>query len=303
MLSSASKFTGMGLCALLGGAVFIAACDSGGDDDDQPSAGSSNGGSSAGSATGGSAGATAGSTTAGTSVGGEGGGGLMTYDCQGIKPPSAAITDFTDLMPEAAPLWGATPEVNAFYGGLFSYGAVGAAPVTDVSGGNLHVTGTIKDYSGSGLYVAYCTDASAFDGVRFTISGDAGPSKKVSFFLQTNSNLYPDPAAMKGECTDATEATKFTACSHPFYSVTVGAEPVPVEITWAKLTGGLPAAAATTTGKDIVGFSWVFAWAASGTPYDVDVTIDDVEFIGQGDGTAGAGAGGDSATGGAGGGK
>jgi hypothetical protein len=295
MLSSASKLTGIGLCALFSAALFAAsACSSGGDDDEQPSAGSNSGGS-AGTATGGSAGSTAGSATAGTSVGGEGGGGLMTYACTGVKPPSTAITDFTDLMPEAEPMWGATPAMDAFYGGLFSYGG----PVNDVADGNLHVTGSITEYAGAGLYVSYCTDASQFEGVRFKISGNAGPTKKLTFFLQTNSNLYPDPKALKGECTDATEATKFDTCFHPSVAVPVNDTPTTVDITWAQLKGGRPASVATTEGKDIVGFSWVFPWAEKMTPYDVDITIDDVEFIGEGAG--GSGAGGASGTAGAGG--
>lgn len=288
MLSQASKVTGIGLLALACGALLVPACESGGSDD-EPTAGSSGAGTTGGSAGSGTGGNTGGSTTGGSAgSGGAAGGAPSSFACQGVVPPSTAITDFTDLMPETAPLWGAPAAMGAFYGGLFSYGAAGAIPVNDVSEGNLHVTGTVKDYSGSGLYVAYCTDASKYDGVRFKISGDTG-GNKVTFLLQTNKNLYPDPMAMKGECQAAPEK-KFIDCIHPGFAITVTADEQVVELTWDKLKGGLPASAATTDGSDIVGLQWAFPWGASMAPYDVDLTIDDVEFIGEGSGTGGAGA-------------
>lgn len=297
MLSHASKFGGVGLVLLLGAASAVFACSSGGDDDDErPSAGSNSGGN-AGSGTGGSnGGASAGTATGG---GSGSGGAPMGFACPGIKPTSTDITDFTKLMPSDAPMWGAAPATDAFYGGLFSYGAPQAIPVTDVSEDNLHITGKVSDYSGAGLYVSYCTDASKYQGVRFKIKGDAGPTKKMRFAVQTNSNLYPDPMAMKGIC-QAAEDKKFIDCDHPGYGITVDSVDTEkeIEVTWDKLAGGKPASAATTTGKDIVGFSWIFTWATGTTPYDVDITIDDVAFIGEDTGGGGAGAGGDTGAGG-----
>jgi hypothetical protein len=288
MLNRASKVTGVALMALSGGVLVVPACSSGGDDDAaRPTGGS--GGTSAGSTSGGSAGSTNGGS-AGSTNGGSGG--VATYACEGVVPPSTAITDFTDLMPASEPLWGATPATGAFYGGLFSYGGPGAVPVTDVSGGNLHVTGTIEDYSGAGLYVAYCTDASKFAGVRFTISGDVGPTKQMLFSVQTNTNLYPDPLAMKGIC-QANPDKKFIDCVPPNFAVTdIGDQAKVVEVTWAQLKAGMPAAAATTDGSDVVGFQWSFSWTTGMSSYDVDLTIDDVELIGAESGAGGSGAGG-----------
>jgi hypothetical protein len=288
MLSRASKVTGVGLAALVSGVLAVPACSSGGDDDGARSTAGS-GGSSAGSTSGGTS---AGSINGGTGGSMAGSGGVTTYACEGVVPPSTAITDFTDLMPASAPLWGAPAEVGAFYGGLFSYGGPDAIPVTDVSEGNLHVTGTVKDYSGAGLYVAYCTDASKFEGVRFTISGDVGPTKQLLFSLQTNTNLYPDPMAMKGVC-EASAEKKFIDCVPPNVAVTdISDQAKVVEVTWDQLKAGLPAAAATTDGSDVVGFQWSFRWTPGMATYAVDLTIDDVEFIGAGSAAGGAGAGG-----------
>jgi len=293
MLSQASKVGGVGLVLLLGAASAVFACSSGGDDEERPGAGSNSGGN-AGSGTGGA--------SAGTTSGGAGGSddAPMGFACPGVEPTSTDITDFTDLMPEAEPMWGPAPAMDAFYGGLFAYGGKDAIPTTDISNDDLHITGKISDYSGAGLYVAYCTDASKYRGVRFKIKGDAGPSKKVDFAVQTNTNLYPDAMAMKGVC-QAAEDKKFIDCDHPRYSVSVSKTESEIEVTWDKLAGGKPVSAATTTGKDIVGFSWILNWSAGTTPYDVDITIDDVAFIGEdpGAGSAGgSGAGGDTGAGG-----
>jgi hypothetical protein len=288
---------GLGFAVVLCGAFVIPACDSGGDDDDSSNAGSSSGGSASGSTNGGTAGTTAGSANGGSGGATGGTAGSSTFSCTGVIPPSTDITNFTDLMPTSAPMWGATPAIGAFYGGLFGYGGPGAIPTTDVSNDDLHVTGSVKDFSGFGLYVSYCADASQFDGVRFKISSAGGKTKSVLFAVQTNINLYPDPMAMKGECT-ATPANKFIDCVPPGYTVAnIGSEPQVVEVTWDKLAGGKPATSATTLGKDIVGFQWSFPWATGMMPYDVDVTVDDVEFIGMGAGGSGSNPGGGGAGG------
>jgi hypothetical protein len=288
-MHQASKFMGLGFAVLLCGAFVIPACDSGGDDDDSSNAGNNSGGSASGNTNGGTAGSTAGNTNGGTGGATGGTGGSSSFSCPGVVPPSIDITNFTALMPTNAPMWGATPAMGAFYGGLFAYGGPSAVPTTDVSNNNLHATGSVKDFSGFGLYIAYCADASKFDGVRFKISSEAGKTKSVLFAVQTNINLYPDPMAMKGECM-ATPANKFIDCVPPGYTVAnIGPEPQVVEVTWDKLAGGRPATNATTLGKDIVGFQWSFPWAMGMMPYDVDVTIDDVEFIGMGAGGSGTG--------------
>jgi len=292
MLSQSSQVMGLGLVVLVSGFVIVPACDSGGSGGSTTVTMTTAGKNSMGGDAGGTNGGSTNGGTAGTAGATAGSGGNMTFGCSGVVPPSAAITDFTDLMPAAEPLWGATPAAGAFYGGLISYGAAGAIPVTDVTGNDLRVTGTIKDYSGAGLYMAFCTDASRFAGVRFKISGDAGPAKSVLFYVLTNSNFYPDSVAMKGVC-QASAANKFIDCVSPSYSVTgIGAEKL-VEVTWDKLNNGKPVSAATTDGKDIIGLQWSFPWTAATMPYDVDLVIDDVEFIDTAAGGAGgAGSGG-----------
>ena len=176
MLGQTSKVTGFGLIALAFGAFCVPACGSGGDDD-TPSGGS--GGSSAGSTTGG----TAGSTTGGTA--GSGGNTMqVAATCPGVVPDTALIADF-EMAPAAGSAyeWGSTEQgTTDFWGGTFSYPAAIELTFAD---GAMTAAGHVADYSGFGLYVQNCANASSFEGVRFKIKGDP-PMGKLSFALQTN---------------------------------------------------------------------------------------------------------------------
>jgi hypothetical protein len=297
MLKRASQVTGIGLVALLGGIFAVPACGSGGDDVDPPSGGS--GGSSAGSTTGGSAGSTTGGS-AGSTTGGTGGTGGNTMQvvaaCPGVVPGATLIADF-DTAPAAGAAyeWGSADQGTMdFWGGTFSYPAAVELTFAD---GAMTAAGHVADYSGFGLYVQNCADASSFEGVRFKIKGDP-PMGKLSFALQTNQNEWA--TGLKGSCL-APDAQRYVNCVHPSAPITVTADFTTVEVKWADLKAGKPATAATTDGSDIIGLQFILPWVEKGTPYDASVTIDDVEFIGMGAGTGGAGGAGNEPMAGAGG--
>lgn len=289
-MRSASKFTAIGVLALLGGALSIPACSSGGDDDDDSVAGKSSGGSSAGSSNGGSAGSGGGS--AGTTSGGTGGAGgepaQVITACPGVVPPSAGIADF-DAAPGAGEsyTWGSSEQgTTDFWGGAFNYPA---ALELSFEGGTMTASGNITEYAGFGVYVQNCADASSFEGVRFTIHGNP-PGGKMAFAVQTNKNEWA--SGEKGSCL-APEAQKFIDCVHPSFALTgITEEPQTIEVTWEKLGGGKPAADAKTDGSDVIGLQFILPWAEEATPYEASVTIDSVELIGAGDGAGGSGAGG-----------
>jgi hypothetical protein len=208
----------------------------------------------------------------------------MALTCPGVVPPSTAISDFTDLVGDE-PNWGEAPNENAFYGGFFAYPA--AAITLDFAEDTLNGGGNVADYSGIGMWLAYCADASAFDGVRFTIAGNAGPSGSVTFTLQTNQNYWANAMEMKGACL-ASQANRYSACVSPFIVIDdISETPQTVEILWSDLKGGKPTA--STDGSDIVGLQWAFAWTEGATAYAAELTIDDVEFIGEGSGGMGNG--------------
>lgn len=302
---------------VFGALALLAACvtedvdpdgAAGGPDGDAGGAGASAGGASGGSSSG--AGATGGA--------GEGVNPYADDPSFGMGarcPPitQALIIDFTSSAPAAPPDAGgdAAPPpapiadsasfgdfTSTFSGSTFVYPGVGTAyPVTsDVSMNDWHLSGSLGDYSGFGIAFANCylVDASAYDGIAFTISGSVPMGDSITLNVGTaandvshvwlNATNMPDPMlpANAGRCIPA--ASQYDgSCGAPNVTVPVTAAPTTVEVTWAELTGGQPAS--TVNPAEITSLSWNFpappgAGTATPTPYDVDVVIDDLRFLG-----------------------
>lgn len=282
-MKSSFNFTIFGALSLACGVALVPACSSGGDDDDDGAAGKNSGGSSSGSSQGGSGGSSAGSTSGGTSGAG-GDSSQVVTECVGIVPSSTKIASF-DTPPAAGEMyeWGSGLKGTMdFWGGTFNYPAALELAFED---GALTAAGNVSEYAGFGLYVQNCADASKFEGVRFKISGNP-PQGKMAFAIQTNANEWAN--GTKGACL-AAEDKKFIDCSHPFASIDVTETPTEIELKWADFGGGKPAAAAKTTGEDVIGLQFILPWSETATAYDVSVTVDDVEFIGSGAGGDGSG--------------
>jgi hypothetical protein len=267
------------------------------------------------SGNGGSAGMTGGNTS-----GSGGGGNVYTSDptfATGMhcpNPTQTVITDFTPVAPAAADagLGGgadAAPAASGpianlsfgdftstFSGSTFVYPNMGAYQVhSDVSGGNWHVTGTLGDYSGFGISFGNCysLDASAYQGISFTVQGSVPMGSTITFGVGTaadetshvwlNANTNPMPPALPnaGRCLPAVSQYD-GSCTAPSHAVPVTAERTTVKVLWADLTAGRPAA--TVDSKEITNMAWTFpapagAGTTAPTTYDVDVTIDDLQFI------------------------
>jgi hypothetical protein len=193
-------------------------------------------------------------------------------------------------------MWGAAPGLT---GGLFVYPE--PALSLDASDGSMMVGGEVADYSGFGVWFTSCIDASAYSGLSFDISGDVGPSATIKIGLQTNGDFPVDVLGMKGACTFATEATKYTECVTPIVAKDVPESGGTITVAWSEFAGGKPVA--TADPSEIVGIEWSFSWAGpSDTAYEADVTVDNLRFLGEDSGGGGApGAGGNGAEPGAGG--
>jgi hypothetical protein len=290
-MSHASKLLGVGAVVLLAGVFVIPGCDSGGDDDDSTMGGSGGssagtGGSTMGGSSSGSGGSSAG--TGGSSAGTGGSTGQVVTQCVGVKPTDPAIADF-DMAPAAGAKyeWGSAAQgTDDFWGGTFNYPD---ALMLSYADGAMTAAGHITEYAGFGLYVQNCADASAYEGVRFKIKGNP-PMGKMTFAVQTNKNEWAN--GTKGACL-APDAQKFINCVHPSFPITVSeADFTTIEVKWADLGAGKPAADAKTDGSDVIGLQFILPWAEKAMAYDASITIDDVEFIGMGAGGDGPGAGG-----------
>ncbi|HWA75802.1 MAG TPA: hypothetical protein VG937_25875 [Polyangiaceae bacterium] len=278
----------------------IAGCVSS-DDKDSKGGSSGTGGSS------GNTGGTSGNTGGGSATGGSGG--VNANGAFPCAPPMQMITDFTYLET-------ATSTENAsfgdftttFSGGTFIYPTTGTYPLkSDVTKGNWHITGSVGDYSGVGLFfsgvnpataaVGGCgkVDASAFKGIQFTISGSVAMGNTVSLNVGTAGDdvasawlnahkanaTDPDKDPNYGRCMPAGASQYDGTCGAPMKAIPVTSTPTVVKVLWSELIGGKPEP--TVNPKEITFVSWVLPPPAgvgtSPTPYDVDLTIDDLQFI------------------------
>jgi len=301
-------FSGFG--SVVVGSLLFVACGGDGETGDRPdeTGGASGTGPTGGSSTGGTAtGGTSGATTggaggAGTSGGSGGSAGTNTCKacevtaCGTQTPPSNVINDFSNLLVAAETptfgIYGANDDAGmpkpewwlGYFSGSFAYPGVPdactgeATPMytltrTDVAG-ELHVTGTVGTYSGFGVWLGQCKiDMSASSGVSFRIGGSTG-SGMVKFSVLTNTNLEPVMCLTgKGTC----DVTTAGACTPASVSLPIPTTPEVVTVDWAELTGGSPVA--TVDPAQVMQLQWDFDWADTMTPYEVDVTLDDVTMV------------------------
>jgi hypothetical protein len=166
----------------------------------------------------------------------------------------------------------------------------------DIVHGNWHVTGSVGIYSGFGIYMSHRTqpvdpllgtapyagnpyaemDASAYGGIQFTISGDAGATGTV--ILQMGSaatslasdakvnDLYPSPGRTLATC----GTCPANPCQPIEVPITVTSMPTTQIVTWAQAGIADPNAFMTV--------SWRFNYTMGAAPYLVDVTLDDIQF-------------------------
>jgi hypothetical protein len=221
-----------------------------------------------------------------------------THLCTSTPPPSALISDFSTPPGASSPVvfgsWG-----QSIIGGTYVYPAVPATPgpcdspitypiTQTLTGGNWTISGTVGTYSGMGLwwacntgtsespnYVGICLlDASAYTGISFKVSGDAGPKGTISLQVGTPSTMKPslDYAGNPKDCGTCTTST--CGSSVP---ITVTSDPTTVSFTWPQL--GVTEANAVEMILFMLADPCDYS---SGTcvshPFPVNVTIDDMTF-------------------------
>jgi hypothetical protein len=149
----------------------------------------------------------------------------------------------------------------------------------------LHVTGTVAGYGiGFNLWFTSCSSLAAYSGITFTLTGtttDVMAGNTMQFSVQTNANYpwQPIPTEGKGACTAPSNQSPFSFCIPSSAMVYISAGPT--EVSWARMTGGMPTPwHAATSPAEVVGLQWQFPWSEGRTAYSVDVTLDNVRFTG-----------------------
>lgn len=253
-----------------------------------PGTGTGGSGPSAGGATGGTLGR-AGSASAGVGTGGNVTLPPVTFACAGKKPNQAAITSFDGFM---ADRW-MSPSPGNVDGGVYVY----PDALKPAAGEFLRFADIVKDYTGMGVWFNGCIDGSKFRGVRFTISGDAGASGNVQFYVINNRNKEVDEPNLVGGCVPADPADTWQSCRPPVVTVPVKAQATTHSVPWSAFKGGLPSD--KTDGSDLVALQWSFNWETGVAGFPAQLTVDDLEFYSDDDGQGGAGGAGGVGGGGA----
>jgi hypothetical protein len=267
-----------------------------------------NAGTSGGAGTTGIAGTSGGAGTTGAAgtTGSAGTGGMTCAPGTGALLPTctptvtsmASILDFGAVTTDSAS-FGPFNGV-AFSGGTYEYPgpASGAAcdPTMhlchDFSGMTWHITGTVHDYSGFGIYFSCKNDASAYTGIRFDARGTftatgagtgAVPAAQITFNVGTQADdvaaayTATPTTATWGTCVPASCSQYDGTCSSPSKAIPLTNTLTPVSNAWTDLTGGKPNASPDRA--NLTYFSWALPWAGAGSAqYTVDLTIDNITF-------------------------
>jgi len=227
------------------------------------------------------------SSSGGSDNGGNGATGGYTGGPQVV--PRALITDFSEIaegtiadLKSPSISWG--DSYKGLTGGTFLYQQADADALSaTVTNSALHLTGSIAagHYDGFGFYFGpdQGSDASAYTGFSFTISGSLGNST-LDIQMQMTPD-YPLNQNNKGTCDYiSADAGAWVYCVNPHATlptllsgdVTATAELVQVPFT--SLTGGNPVSALDP--MQLLGIQ--FQFNCGSTACTVDITLDDLTF-------------------------
>jgi hypothetical protein len=217
-------------------------------------------------------------------------------------PPTQMITNFA-----YDPDGGATDQVRfgtfgtTLSGGQSAYSNVPGTVTGNVTQGDWHIMGSVANYSGFNLYfdnvmvdgVHPCNmvDASAFDGISFTIWGTTGGNAITMGVGILDDSVAPSwltsvdagPATPSpGSCipTSGNGPYYHPGCSDPTNVITVTgtqAAPQTVSLRWTDFTLGM--CKANVVPSQILSVYWQLPWTPGAVPYDIDIHIDDLAFI------------------------
>jgi hypothetical protein len=220
---------------------------------------------------------------AGADAGDAGAGGTETtgpFVCPGYTP---TCSRFEEWPVSSEDRFGS----GLFTGGISLYGDGLTLDSTDTS--RVHVTGNVSTLSGILLWFSACSDLSEFAGVTFRLAGEVpAPTDANTMLLAVgiNSDLpwqtLANSQAQRGACTSSDPSNPWADCIAP--SLAVPVQDSSQIVLWSQIeaTGsGVPVRFDDNLGpREVVEIHWQFPWAFDSAPYEVDLVLDDLEFIG-----------------------
>jgi hypothetical protein len=258
---------------------------------------------------GGGNGGTAGSTGTAGSGGAGGTGGAGVVSCITVSPTAAqsTITDWeSSKVGDTGSSFGMY-QAGTYGGGTFEYPsptsgacdpAIHLCPNFD--GKNWHITGTVHDYSGFGIYFTPGSvwDVSMFAGLSFDMSGtftvaanvDAGEAPAAQVTLNVTDLAHEVDSAHTangrstcGTCVPSSGSEYDGSCVAPSKVVTLTSTPTPTMLHWIDITDGLRPPNFTGESPNpmkISHISWVLPWnGPASTPYTVDIVVDNLKYL------------------------
>jgi hypothetical protein len=131
-------------------------------------------------------------------------------------------------------------------------------------------------------------DASKYKGISFKISGSLGTNSPLTLGVATLNdsiapawiNLHNGNSTSPGRCIPTSGSGQYSqqGCSPPSAPITVTDTPTVVKVLWSDFTGGSPEVSVVTP-SEITSIAWTIPWTSGGTPYPIDLVIDDLSFI------------------------
>jgi hypothetical protein len=147
--------------------------------------------------------------------------------------------------------------------------ATAALTLTQSATGSLRLQATLPGggYTGAVLWFGPCVDASAFEGLQLTSSGQlAGATMFVK--LQSAENFPVDVANGRGACQYLHEDTKNSECVPPAVRIdALTSTPSSLDLPWSSFGGGVPNATLTPAG--LLGFEVQFQCSQASCALDV----------------------------------
>ena len=157
-------------------------------------------------------------------------------------------------------------------GGTFTYSGDPSDIAYVLEDEALHITGTVNDYAGLGMWFGPCVDASAYAGVTFTIGGTVGEMGEAVLQVQQSDNkAFEDTnGSIRGDCDSDVNTCAY---NEAVYSVPETAGEV--SVCFADMTGGSPNA--SVDNSMLYALQFQFHCETDGM-CALDVTLDDVMF-------------------------
>jgi hypothetical protein len=250
---------------------------------------------------------TAGSTGTGGATGTAGTG---VVSCTSVSPTAAdsTIMDWENAIAGATTSAFAGYEAGTYGGGTFQYPGPASGGTCDPAmhlcpnfdGKNWHITGTVRDYAGIGIYfnMGVVWDVSMFTGLSFDVSGtftvvadlDAGSAPAAQLTLNVTDRPHEVDSAHTidgrltcGTCAPSNGSEYDGTCAAPFKVIALTSTPTPTTLRWTDISGGRRPPNFTGESPNpmqITHISWVLPWNGLGsTPYTLDIVIDNLKYL------------------------